>query len=221
MANFSQDFCRFFEELSANNNKEWFDSQKKRFEKSVKAPFYDFVDEMILRIHLDDPDINISAREAVFRIYRDVRFSRDKTPYKTHMSALITVDGRKGMHHPGFYFQMGAENIGIYGGAYSPEKEQLFRLRSYISRHSDEFYRLLNAPEFKNKFGDIQGEKNKRLPAEFQQAAQRVPLLFNKQFYYQAHLDKSHVTDPNLGDLFMEYYFAAKPVKEFLTRAIR
>ena len=95
MAYFTKDFIDFFKELAANNKKEWFDFNRKRYEKSVKQPFAEFVQEMIDRIRADDPKVDISTKDAIFRINRDVRFSKDKTPYKTHMAAIVSARGKK------------------------------------------------------------------------------------------------------------------------------
>ena len=102
MAYFTKDFIDFFKELAANNKKEWFDSNRQRYEKSVKQPFAEFVQEMIDRIQPDGPAVYISTKDAIFRINRDIRFSNDKTPYKTYMAALVSAKGKKDKGTPGF-----------------------------------------------------------------------------------------------------------------------
>ncbi len=220
MSYFEADFIAFFQELSANNNKEWFHTNKKRFEKSVKQPFENFVQEMIDRLRSKDPSIDIAPKDAVFRIYRDVRFAKDKTPYKTHMAALISPTGRKDPGNPGLYFQMNAEEVRIYGGVYMVEKDALHRLRSYISTHLDEFERLLAGPEFRAKFDELRGEQHKRIPPEFKAAAQKQPLLLNKQFYFFAKLKPKTVLRDDLADTLMDYYLAGKPLSDFLKKGL-
>ena len=219
MAYFTKDFIDFFKELSKNNKKEWFDSNRKRYEKSVKQPFAEFVQEMIDRIRADDPKVDISTKDAIFRINRDVRFSKDKTPYKTHMAAIISARGKKDKGFPGNYFQLGADELRIYGGAHMVEKEVLYRLRKQIVGNMKGFSNVLNAKEFKSKFGEIHGEQNKRIPGEFQAAAEKQPLIFNKGFYYFAKFDPKLLVDDNLTDTFMDYYHAGKPVNEFFRKA--
>ena len=220
MALFTKDFIDFFKELSQNNNKKWFDQNRKKYEKFVKVPFHSFVERMIEKIEDDDPEMKITPAESIFRINRDIRFSRDKTPYKTQMSALISRTGKKDKGFPGIFFSLGAKNIMIYGGSHSNEKDRLYSLRKFISEHLDTFEKLLDDPMFKHKYGGIHGNKNKRIPAEFNEAAEKQPLLFNKAFYYFAELDAKLILDPGLGDIFMEYYQAAKPMREFLISAI-
>ncbi len=217
---FTEDFIDFFKELSRNNNKKWFDKNRNRYEKSVKIPFRSFVEKMIENIQADDPEVKITPAESIFRINRNIRFSRDKTPYKTQMAALISRTGKKDKGFPGIFFSMGAANITIYGGAHSLEKDRLYSIRKDISEHLDTFSKLLADPVFKDKYGSIHGDKNKRIPAEFNDAAEKQPLLFNKAFYYYAKLDVKMILDPGLVDIFMDYYSAAKPMREFLISAI-
>lgn len=217
---FTVDFINFFKELSPNNNKKWFDQNRKRYEVSVKTPFHNFVERMIKKIQADDPEVKITPAESIFRINRDIRFSRDKTPYKTQMSALISRTGKRDKGFPGFFFSMGAANIMIYGGAHSLERERKYSIRKYISEHLEAFSKLLVDRVFKDKYGGIHGDKNKRIPAEFNDAAEKQPLLFNKAYYYYAKLDVKMILDPSLEDIFMDYYLAAKPMREFLISAV-
>ncbi|MCB0846293.1 MAG: DUF2461 domain-containing protein, partial [Bacteroidetes bacterium] len=105
MPYFTPDYIAFFEELARNNTKEWFDQNRSRYEKSVKKPFYAFVERMIDLISEDDPAVMITPKDAIFRINRDIRFSNDKTPYKTNFSAVVSPGGRKEMVTPGLYFE--------------------------------------------------------------------------------------------------------------------
>jgi len=220
MSYFQADFIAFFKELAENNNKPWFDANKKRFLVSVKQPFEDFVQEMIDRLRAVDPAIDISPKDAVFRIYRDVRFAKDKTPYKTHMSALISPAGRRDRTQPGLYFQIDAQAVRIYGGLYEIEKESLYRLRTYISNHPDEFRALLTASDFKKTFGELRGEQNKRIPPEFVEAAASQPLLKNKQFYFFTERKPEVILQPDFADIVMRCYAAGKPMSDFLKNGI-
>ncbi|MBP8822913.1 MAG: DUF2461 domain-containing protein [Flavobacteriales bacterium] len=216
MAWFTPDFNRFFKDLAANNNKEWFDANRQRYEVSVKKPFELFVAEVIKRVAKLDPQVRIEPKDAIFRINRDVRFSKEKAPYKLNRSALVSAEGRKALSGAGIYFELGPEHVAFYGGAYMPEKEELHRLRTRIAADTSKFKKLCADKEFVKFFGRVQGERNKRLPPEFQEASEREPLLFNKQFYYGAELPASMVTSPKLPDVLMEHYAAMVPLNKFL-----
>lgn len=220
-AYFDQDFLEFFKELAAHNHKEWFDENRKRYEKSVKDPFKNFVADLIENVRKHDPAVNIEAKDAIFRINRDIRFSQDKTPYKLDRSAIVSPAGRKDHSVPGLYISLGPEQVSLGGGAYSLPKEDLEKLRHHIKNHGKEFDKLRNGKAFKGHFGKIEGEENKRLPKEFQEAAETRPILYKKQFYYMAHLPAETLTSPKLMDIAMEHYKAALPLQQFFAEALR
>ncbi len=221
MAYFTQGFIDFFNELSENNHREWFHANKKRYEEHVKKPFYHFIADLIDHIQEDDPRIMLEPKHAIFRINRDIRFSKDKTPYKTNVSAVISPEGRKDVNYPGFYVDFNTKKLYLGGGAYSVTKEQLHNIRFAIAAQPEEFQSLLEQKAFKDRFGSMKGEKNKRLPKELKEAAENQPLIFNKQFYYMGELDHWLLLDDQLMDITMEYYFAAKPMRDFLIHPMK
>lgn len=216
MAWFTSEYEAFFGELSANNNREWFSENKARYEKHVKKPFYQFVSDMIEQMQLIDPKCQIEAKDAVFRIHRDIRFSKDKTPYKTQMSAIIGQGGRKGMAESGIYLEIGNRHLRIYGGVYQPSKDQLQAIRQEILYNTEEFNKVINDKAFKKWFGEIKGEKNKRLAPEFAVIQVHQPLITNKQFYYFSDLDPQLLYSDKLIETFFEAYEASAEVRKFL-----
>lgn len=220
MSYFTKDYNKFFKELAANNNKEWFDQNRKRYEKSVKEPFKAFVQELIDQMAKIDPAVQIQPKDAIFRINRDIRFSKDKTPYKTNLSAIIGPKGKKDKTYPGMYVEMGPADVRIYGGVYMLERDQLQNIRETIANDLKGFDKVISGKEFKEKYGEIHGEKMKRLPKELMEAAEKQPLIFNKNFYFFAKFKPSLSTDPKLVDTLMEYYKIGRPVGEYLFKAI-
>lgn len=221
MAWFTSDFNQFFKDLAKNNNKEWFDANRKRYEASVKKPFEAFVTEAIKRIGKHDKSVSIEAKEAIFRINKDIRFSKDKTPYKLEASAIISPAGRKDHNTPGIYFAFGPENVKFYGGCYSPEKEQILAIREAIMKDGKGFRKVIDAKAFTTLFGTVQGEANKVLPPEFKAAAVKEPLIANKQFYVGAEKPAKLVTDPKLMDALMDHWLAMCPFNVWLAKAIK
>lgn len=220
MSHFTKDFTQFFKELEKNNNKEWFDENRKRYESSVKKPLYSFVDEMIGRINSVEPDIQIQAKDAVTRINRDIRFSADKTPYNTHMGAVISTAGRKDKSVPGVFLRLDAEGVHVFGGAHGINTQQIQKVRSAIAADPEHFLTLISEPDFVKKFGEIKGEKSKRMPKEFAAITENYPVIANKSFYYVGQTDKKSIIDAKLPEIVMEYWHTAKPVKDFLTQAL-
>ena len=204
MAYFTQDFLDFFKELAANNHKDWFHANKKRYEASVKDPFKLFVQDMIDRAAEVDDRFAGEAKNAIFRINRDVRFSKDKSPYKLQMGAVISPGGKKeGMGIPGMYLELSPEHFRFYSGLYMPQKDVLYQVREYIVKNPKELDKLVSDKEFVSKFGELRGEKNKVLPKEFKEAAEKQPFLFNKQFYFFASMPPETILRDDLADVIM------------------
>jgi len=221
MKYFQDDFISFFKDLAANNNKEWFDSNRKRYETVVREPFKVFIAELIEEIKKDDPSITIEPKDAIFRINRDIRFSKDKTPYKLHVGAVISPLGRKDPINPGIYVELGPEHLGIFGGSWSPNKIQLEKIRRRIISHSKVFNQLISDKEFIKYFpGGIKGDKNKRLPKDLLEGAKNQELIFNKQFCYQAFINPDVIPSKDLLKTIMKHYYIAKPLKEFFRKAM-
>lgn len=219
MTYFNNSFLNFFEELSKNNTKAWFDENRKTYEREVKKPFADFVQEMINRIQEIEPEVQIKPSEAIMRINKDIRFSKDKTPYNTHVAANISVFGKKNKSYPGFYFQLSPEGIMIFGGAYMVDTPTLQAIRNHISNNLEDFSKVYKDPTFLEKYDKIEGDQNKRIPKEFQSVVEKEPLIANKQFYYSASLSPELITSEELPDKLMEYYLAGKKVNDFLKLA--
>lgn len=211
---------QFLYELSQNNNRDWFEKNKKRYESVAKKPFEQFVGHLIRRIQAFEPQFRTTPKESIFRLYRDTRFSTDKTPYKTHLSAVFTTEGRKTINDPGYYLQVGFGSLSLGGGAYFLEKDTLTQMRQAILRDPAAFRRVIEQPEFVALYGEIKGEKNKILSPEFKAAAQNEPYLFNKQFYFMAELDPELVLGAEGLDRVTRYFETALPVNVYLRQAL-
>lgn len=221
MTHFTTEYQTFFKELEKQNTKKWFDANRKRYEEHVKRPFEAFAEVMIGLIRADDSEVAITAKDAVFRINKDIRFSKEKLPYKTFMAANISKDGRRSKEWPGFYFQFGADRLTVGGGAYVVEPATLQKIRKAIAADPSSFKKLTTAKDFVSKYGSLQGERNKILPPEFKQAALQEPLIANKQFYYMSDLDAEMLLTKNLPERLMSYYRAGNEINAFLKRAMK
>ena len=220
MKYFSEDYLIFFKELAANNHKEWFDSNRKRYENIVKIPFQIFIDDLINELAKIDPEIKITSKEAIFRINKDLRFSKDKTPYKLNNSAVISKQGRVDKTHPGLYIELGPEHLRIYGGLYMPSTVEIQKVREAIVHQSEYFKNLIESPVFKKSYNQIRGEKQIRIPKEFKLIAEIQPLVLNKQWYYFAEFSPKKIIEDNLLELVVQYYQNGFAVKEFFKNAL-
>ncbi len=217
---FDEDFLDFFKELAANNNKEWFDSNRKRYEQTVKKPFEVFIQDLISEVQKIDSSVQIAPKDAIFRINRDIRFSKDKAPYKLDRTAVISEAGRKDKSVPGMYVGLGPEKLTLGGGAYVLDPNQLQRLRAKIVEENTRFEKILKDDAFKRYFPKLLGEENKRLPANFSEAATKQPLLFKKQLYYMHYLEPELITSSELLPTAVDHFKAGFPMQEFLKEAV-
>ena len=212
-------FYEFFIELSANNQKSWFDENRARYEREVKALFLTFVESILVKMAAVDGRFSgMEAKQCIFRINKDIRFSKDKTPYKLHCAAAIQIGGRKEMGAGGLYIQLGPEECGLYSGVYMPEKDELMRIRGLIAGDLEGFNRVITDKAFVKYFGTVRGEKNKRIDADWVVAAAEQPLLYNKQFYIQHAMDAEDTLRSNFDDYVVEVWKASKGFNAFLQK---
>lgn len=216
----SKKFFQFFSELERNNSREWFHDHAADFKAHVQAPFIALVEQLLHHMQLRDPLITMAAKDALFRIHRDVRFSKNKAPYKTAMGAAIGRGGRKDMAEPGLYIEAHARGGHVAGGIYMPSREQLADIRSWIADHHDELDRALNEPAFVHAFGSLRGDRSKVMPAEFRDAVASAPLIVHKQFYYWGDITKEDLMAPDAAERIMAKHDAAAPLNEILSRAL-
>ena len=207
--------------MTENNNRDWFNLNKDRFKKHAEQPFHAFIEKLIEKIKELDPRVTITSKEAVFRIYKDIRFSKDKTPYKEFLSALISPGGRKDHSTPGLYMEMRKDGMHIYSGVYEPDPRQLLNIRLYIASHLKDFEKALLDKKFVKRYGKILGEKNKVLPVALKEAGQKQDLIFNKQFYYTTTLAKSWVTSDKLINEIIQCYKDALVMSSFFEKALK
>jgi len=156
MQYFTPKTIKFFEDLSKHNYREWFHEHKNQYIESVKDPFDRYLTDLIAEVRKHDKKITIEPKHAKFRINRDVRFRKNKEPYKLHVSGVISPEGRKDRIYPGLYVQIGMQGVCFGSGRYSLAKEELYALRAYIIKHPRKFKSVITDPALVDLFGDLQ-----------------------------------------------------------------
>ncbi|WP_370402851.1 DUF2461 domain-containing protein [Tenacibaculum dicentrarchi] len=205
---------QYLENLKQNNNRDWFTDQKPRFvevQKSVKE-FYGKVGEN-LEIH------DVIDNFKLFRIYRDVRFSKDKTPYKTHFSGSFS---RKGSHlRGGYYLQIEPGNSFLAGGFWQPNKEDLLRIRKEIELDAAEFREILENPEFVKNFGTkFEGDEVKTVPRGFDKNHPDIDLLRKKGFIAVRNFSDKEVFSNNFLSEIDTSYKALRPFFNLMSEVL-
>jgi uncharacterized protein (TIGR02453 family) len=215
---------QFLSELRDNNTKDWFDANKPHYE-ALRKQFSALVEEVIAATgHFDASVRQMTAKETMFRINRDVRFSKDKAPYKTQFSAALCPEGKKtGM--PAYYFQIdhrGAMYVG--GGVYMPEPQQLSRLRENIAATPEQIETVLKHKEFKRVYGDLDRSMSLvKLPKGYYDDVAHPDLIKLKGFFAGCELDAKDITG-GLADILAEtitsYFHALHPLVVWLRGAM-
>lgn len=209
----------FLSQLKVNNNREWFNENKAKF-LEVKDAFESLTQTMIELLQMHDENLkNIVAKDCVFRIYRDVRFGKDKSPYKTHLGAYINRTGRKG-DTCGYYFHLEPGATILAGGVYCPPSPLLFEVRDAIYADTEEFKAIINTDDFKRLFGEIEGEKLKRAPKGFPKDFEDIELLKHKSFLITNSISDDMLLKDDFTHYSLEVFNAMKPFNDFLNRAI-
>lgn len=222
MAYFTKDYLDFFIELAANNHKEWFDANRKRYETSVKKPFAEFVQTFINHLAKTHPVFkDLTASECIFRINRDIRFSKDKTPYKLLCSAVVAPNGKKSRSIHGVYFEFGPEAVRVYGGIYEIDKDDLHAVREGIATNPKEFEALISDENFVQVFGEVRGERNKIAPKELKEAAEKQPYILNKQWYFMTEFDSDLILQDYLLETLDSCFQAGLPLETFFNKFIQ
>ncbi len=215
----TQNYIDFFKALEQNNNKEWFDKHRKDYEDEVRKPFIQLVDSVIPGLMEIEPSILPDAKKSLFRINRDIRFSADKTPYNLMMKSGLSPGGKKS-ELPGFYLGIGADYVHMGGGLYQLSKDALRNVRLLIASNTDEFLNIITEKDFVSKFGQLQGDQNKRIEPDFQPVIEKTSYILNKQFYAMAKVPTSDfINESNQAARLMQYYKAVQPLHSFLTNA--
>ncbi len=215
-------FFSFLKDLSKNNNIEWFHANKKRYEKELKEPFLGLIQEIVVGAVKFEPELAATpVKSMMFRINRDIRFSKDKSPYKTYLAATIGEGGTRNKLYPATYLHIGIDEAYLCSGAYwFEDKETLTRVRRFIMKNNKRFAKLVGDKKWRSAFGEMLGHKNKRLGPEFVAAAEKQPLLFNTQLYWCAEFNPKKALEKDFVSFAAATIKTGKPLTDFMREAI-
>ena len=211
---------QFLAELEQNNNKTWFEANKSRYT-ALRADFADLVDEIIFGVATFDPRLaGVAAKDCMFRIYRDVRFSKDKSPYKPYFSAALSETGRRG-HSPAYYFQVDHEGkLFIAGGVWMPETERLNRIRAYIATFPRRLQDVLDDPTFRATFETLDGPRLTRPPKGYDETTPLLEMVKLKSFTVGREVDARTLNDETAAPLIVDTFRAMYPFIAWLRDAL-
>lgn len=214
-----QSTLTFLAEMAANNNKPWFDANKEWYT-SARTNVEGFVASVLQKLSVHDPVFEtIDARKCVMRIYRDIRFSKDKTPYKTNFGAAFTPNGGK-MNGAGFYIHIEPDKCFLGGGIWQPDGPALKAIRQEIDYNFSEFDNIIRAEAFSKLYPHIDGDKLKKAPQGYAEDNLAVEYLKLKSFTVSAYLTDKEILKQDAADTIVSACMVMRPFIDFLNRAV-
>ncbi|MEO8025250.1 MAG: DUF2461 domain-containing protein [Bryobacteraceae bacterium] len=205
---------KFLKDLAKNNDRDWFQARKEIYDSQVKAPMIELLEAINVELKKFAPDYVCDPAKAIYRLYRDTRFSKDKTPYKTHIAAVLPRRGLQKHAGGGFYFSVSPTAVEIASGVYMPGPEELLTLRMHLSINHAAF-RKIDAKVHK-LMGELQGEQLVKVPKGFHPDQPAADLIRRKQFFYYKTLDAKLATSPDLFKELIVRFRTVLPAVEYL-----
>lgn len=213
---FPKEAATFFRGLARNNNREWFLPRKPVFDEKVKEPMRQLVAALngemkrFAPLHVTDPD------KAIYRIYRDTRFSKDKEPYKDHLAAQFPRQGMGRDGSAGYYVAISHKELAVGGGVHMPSPEMLRTLRNNIAEKPEEFRKLIGSKILRQLFGEMHGNQAARVPKGFAAGHPAEDMLRYKQYVFYVEMPPDLVTSPELFGEVRKRFQALAPLVDFL-----
>lgn len=217
---FSPEALKFLKALDRNNRREWFQPRKEKYEELLKLPMMAAVAELGIECRKFAPELRFIPEKAVLRIYRDTRFSKDKTPYKNYVAASIPFGGlKKKMENIGVYFHIEPGRVSVFAGLYQPTGIALRKIRENLIRNPDSFLEFVEGREFKKRFGKLQGEKLKTNPRGIGPDHELIEYLRYRQFYVEKHFPEKVALRKDFPKLLAREFEASMPLLRWLNRS--
>ncbi len=220
---FPKDLFDFFTELNANNKRDWFMANKPRYEQSIAEPCLDFIAAMTDGLKTVSPHFLAIPKKqggSMFRIYRDVRFSKDKRPYKTHAGLHFRHKNAKDAHAPGFYVHLEPGNVFVGVGIWKPHPDGLKQVRAAFHNFPGKWEAAINDKKLLKRFGGIRGESLTRPPKGYDADDPAIGHIKMKSFFLVCNMDDGAPLKANFTELVTKTWLEARPVAKFLTEAV-
>jgi len=218
----TQELFEFFRELKRNNRREWFQANKDRYENQVREPLQRFVSEFERPLLEISPHFRADPRPiggSLFRIYRDVRFSPDKSPYKTHAGIQFRHEQGRDVHAPGFYLHLEPENVFAAVGIWHPDSKTLQQIREAIAAEPKDWLKAKSDKDFSDLY-ELGGESLKRAPQGYEPDHPQIEDLKRKDYIAHFVFSEREARSPDFPDRYAEGCRRAAPFMRFLTEAL-
>ncbi len=209
--------AHFLIDLRFNNERPWFKDNKARYDE-VRDLYLGFLEDLLTEVKKLDPLVTMSAKESMYRIYRDVRFSKNKEPYKTHFDAFFTR-GVRG-EGAGYFVRFQPDNYLFAAGIYSLDSAQLKAIRSHIYKHPERYKEIINDPLFQEYFPVFVGDKLKLAPKGFPKDFPDIELIKFKKYIVDGEVPEEFWQSPDVVEEIMKRFIVAKPFVDFINEGL-
>jgi uncharacterized protein (TIGR02453 family) len=221
-SHFTPELFKFLRELKQNNNRHWFLANKERYEKTVRNPFLDFIGELGPPLRKISRHLWVDSSPtggSMFRIYRDARFSKDKSPYKTHVAARFPISQNRDVHSPGYYLHLEPLEVFGGGGIWRPEPPVLSLIRDFLAHHPRRWKEVFSDRKLK-RLCVFDGEKLQRPPKGYDPNHELIEFLKYKDFFFYTQFNEKQACSAGFLGRVVESCEAASPFMEFLAHAL-
>lgn len=217
MTAITKENLKFLQSLKTNNNREWFNDNKDEYLKQHQN-IIAFADELLHLLNQHDNIETPTGKKSLFRIYRDVRFSKDKSPYKTNWAGGF----KRATQHlrGGYYFHIEAETAFVGGGFWAPNKDDLQRIREDIAADASELRNIINSKSFKDTFGTLEGEQLKTAPKGFDKEHPDIDLLRYKQFIISKKFSQKEVLSKDFAKMVNDTFKKMRPFFDYMSESV-
>ena len=213
---FTRDTLTFLRALKRNNDREWFKSRKDDYERHVRTPMIGVIEQLARDFRRIAPELVASPKASLYRIYRDTRFSEDKTPLKTNAAAVFPWKGLARHEGAGLYFEVAPGWVWIGGGMYAPQSPQLLKVREHIVDTWPEIRKITTARAFASRVGTLHGDRLTRVPRGFPADHPSVEFLKHRQFLASREFPADFATNDDFYPTLLATFAAIVPLVRFL-----
>ena len=217
---FTDNTLAFLRRLKRHNDRDWFRSHREEFERDVRAPMVEVIERLAVDLSTFAPELVAAPKTSMYRIYRDTRFSADKSPFKTHVAAIFPHRALPKHVGAGLYLHLAPDHVLVGAGCYAPEPSQLYRLRSHVATHLNQFRAIVEAPRFRRNFGEVNGERLKRVPKGFDVNDPAADYLKLRQFLAGTERPVAFATRPRFYSSLVKLFKQLTPFVQFLNEPL-
>jgi uncharacterized protein (TIGR02453 family) len=217
---FTKKTLSFLRALKRNNRREWFVPRKEEYEQHVRAPMIELIERLAADMRAFAPELAADPKVSLFRIYRDTRFSSDKTPYKTHVAARFPMRTFPRGEGAGLYMEIAPGWVWMGGGMYMPTTADLHDIRAEIASSYPRFHRLVTTPAFTRSVGELTGDRLTRVPLAYAKDHPAAHYLQFKQFLGACEYEPSLATSPRFYRELLKVFKGVAPLVQFLNAAL-